>query len=188
LEFKKKMMNRMIDKMTFEEKESMMEEMMNKFMDSLNPEQKQSMMMNMMPKMMQGMMGSMAGEGNTGMPMMGMMMKIMGGNSAPGEGDEPEFAPWDMCKKMMESITTSGETAAFATPELRDLFREWCSQVEEEILKVVRENGQSDPQTIAQTLKISRESVVYLLTKLAKEGKLSLTIDSIENPSQQHQP
>ena len=104
MKFKKKMMNRMIDKMTFEEKESMMDEMMEKFMDSLNSEQKQKLMMNMMPKMMQGMMGSTTGGGTTGMPMMGMMRMMMGGNSAPGEGDEPEFAPWEMCKKMMESI------------------------------------------------------------------------------------
>jgi hypothetical protein len=171
---KEKMMHRMIDKMSFEEKKMMMESMMEKFMDSLSPEEKKAMMMKMMPGMMQGMMGDVSEEG--GSPMMGMMRMMMGRESPESDGDESGSSPMDMCKKMMESISASGETAAFATPELRSLFGEWCAQVEEEILRAVKENGSTDPDTIADKVKLSRESVVYLITKLAREKRLNLSI------------
>ena len=89
--FKESMMDRMMDKMTKEEKAEMMDKMMVKFFEGFTPEEKQDLMLKMMPKMMQGvdlsqmmpqMMMSMMG---------GMMGGAMGGGMMGGAagGDEP---------------------------------------------------------------------------------------------------
>lgn len=54
------MMDRMMEKMSKEEKREMMDSMMEKFFADMTPEEKGEMMMGMMPKMMSGMMESMS--------------------------------------------------------------------------------------------------------------------------------
>lgn len=64
--------------------------------------------------------------------------------------------------------------ASFATPEVRALFDEWAKAVEEEILVFVTEKRQTDPESIAKQLKVSLESALYFIHRLAREGKLKV--------------
>ncbi len=172
--FKEKMMDGMMNKMSSEEKKEMMDQMMDKFFSDMSKEEKQEMMQNMMPKMMGGdssmNMMDMMGGGNSPMNMMSMMM----GGGKNSEGNEEK--PWDMCKKMMSSMNENTNNTRFATPEIRDLFEEWALQIEEEILGLVETNGNVDPDNIAKSLKLSKSSVIYFLTKLAKKEKIKFTL------------
>lgn len=80
----------------------------------------------------------------------------------------------NMAKKVMGSITETASTASFATPELRGLFDEWTKVLDEEIITFVKEKEQTNPSDIAKKLKISEESVLFLVGKLARERKLTI--------------
>ena len=153
-------------------KEKMMENMMGK----ISSEEKQEMMNSMMPKMMENMMcgdGPSSVRKNSMMDMMGSMMEDK------GETGETGFNSMDMCKKMMSTISQSSEIATFATPEVRQLFEEWVQQVDEEIMNLIQKNDSISPDKIAQELKISKNSVIYFLSRLAQKGKISLDIKRI---------
>lgn len=160
------MMNKFFSDIKPEDKQKMMEDMMGKFMGTMSPEEKQSMMQNVMPKMMGSMM-----EGGSGSPMMNMMNMMMGGNSSFENKGE---MPWDMCKKMMSSMSKTSELATFATPEVRQLFEEWAAQIEEEILNFVKESKSCETEKIAKHFKLSKNSVTYFLTRLSNNGKIEL--------------
>jgi hypothetical protein len=83
------MMERMIDKMSKEEKQEMMEKMMDKFFSSMTKEEKKEMMNTMMPKMMDNMFKDMSAQDKQElmMGMMPQMMSMMFGGG--GEGRSP---------------------------------------------------------------------------------------------------
>jgi hypothetical protein len=98
---------------------------------------------------------------------MGMMEDMM-----KGEGSMPE-----MCMKMMQHMTSAGEGAnagGFASPEMRGLFEEWERSLEEELIKFVKDSGKTTLSDIAAKLKISQDTVLLLVGKLARDGKLIL--------------
>jgi hypothetical protein len=102
------------------------------------------------------------------------MMHMMGGmKDAKGR----EFKPWEMCEKMMSSMMQSTDIAAFATPEIRELFKEWAGQIEEEILVYLKENRAADIDSIAENFKISKRSVIYFLSDLALKERVSLKVE-----------
>ena len=104
--------------------------------------------------------------------MKGMMKRMMGKDTqSAGEGD----MPWEMCQNMMASFREHAEATKFATPELRQLFEEWVEQIEEEIVQFVEKAGNVDPDAIAAHFKLSKESVIFLLTRLAKQEKIQFT-------------
>jgi hypothetical protein len=80
-----------------------------------------------------------------------------------------------MCQQMAGAVSESASMASFATPELRALFEEWAKAVEEEILGFLKEKGSSNPSEIASKLKISEESTLFLIGKMAREKKLKIT-------------
>ncbi|HEX3045739.1 MAG TPA: helix-turn-helix domain-containing protein [Bacillota bacterium] len=178
--FKEKMMESMMGKMSAEEKSAMMEKMMDQFFGNMTAEEKQTMMSTMMPKMMgqmmgdgsfmSNMMGNMMGDGS----MMNRMMNSMCG----GNDDDPSdgFNPMEMCKKMMSSINQSNELATFATPEIRGLFEEWVGQLDNEVLDFVKKTKSTNPDELAVHLKISKDSAVYLLSRLAQKGVISFSV------------
>ncbi len=88
-----------------------------------------------------------------------------------GEG----FNPMEMCKSMVDSIAKSAEMATYATPELRALFEEWLGQIEAEILEFLKGREAIAPETVAEHFKLSKESAVFLLSKLACEGKINIS-------------
>jgi hypothetical protein len=101
---------------------------------------------------------------------MGMMQDMMQ-NMMKGMGGMP-----DICMKMMQqmagSVTETAGIAFFATPEIRGLFEEWARALEEEIIAFVKEKQRTSPPDIAAKLKISEESVLFFIGKMAREGKL----------------
>lgn len=117
----------------------------------------------MMPKMMGEIMG--------GGSMMGGMMEMM--MQGHGEGE----SPMSMCQKMMSNISRSNDLATFATPEIRGLFEDWVRQIEEELIQFVEKNNTTDPKQIADHFKISEESAVYFLSKLAQKGRVSMKVE-----------
>ena len=76
---------------------------------------------------------------------------------------------------MAGAVTESASMASFATPELRGFFEEWVKAIEEEILGFLKEKGSSEPSGIAAKLKISEESVIFLIGKMARENKIKIT-------------
>jgi hypothetical protein len=107
--------------------------------------------------------------GGMGMPpmMQEMMQKMMGGMK--------EFNPMAMCQAMMSSVSKSAEMAAYATPEVRTLFEEWTRSVEEEVLTILKAQGQMDLNQLAARLKVNPESALYFLAKLVRDGKVTIS-------------
>ena len=175
------MINKFFADMKPEDKQKMMGDMMEKFMGTMSAEEKQSMMQSLMPKMIGSMMG-----GGSGSPMMNMMSMMMGGKGPMNMmGDQTSTEgqnemPWDMCKKMMSSLSKTSELATFATPEVRQLFEEWSAQIEEEIMTYIRESKTNETDKIAEHFKLSKESVTYFLTRLASKGKINLKAQKAE--------
>ena len=95
------MMGTMMNRMSQEDKASMMDKMMAKFFEGMTKEDKQKMMQEMMPKMMEGMTmmdmmsGMMGGGEHEGMT--GMMSGMVGGDCQ--EGAMPLMS--QMMEKMM---------------------------------------------------------------------------------------
>ena len=86
--FKEKMMERMIDKMSKEEKLEMMDKMMEKFFSGLSKSDRKELMKSMMPKMMENMFKGMSAQERQEI-MMAMMPQMMGqmfGGGAEGGG------------------------------------------------------------------------------------------------------
>ena len=80
----------------------------------------------------------------------------------------------NMGQQVMGSITETAKMATFATPELRGLFEEWTKVVEGEILGLLKDKGLSHPSEIAAKLKLSEESVLFLIGMMAREGRLKI--------------
>jgi hypothetical protein len=80
-----------------------------------------------------------------------------------------------MGQQMAGAVTESASMASFATPEVRGLFEEWARAVEEEIVAFLKEKGSSEPSEIGARLKISEESALYFIGKMARENKLKVT-------------
>ena len=107
-------------------------------------------------------------------PGMGMeMMKKMGEGMG---GMPPMMEMWmKMCQQMTGAVIEIGKMASFATPELRGLFEEWVKEIEDEILEFLKEKESSNPPEIAGKLKISEESALFLVGKMAREKKIKIT-------------
>ena len=80
-----------------------------------------------------------------------------------------------MGQQMAGAVTESASMASFATPEVRGLFEEWARAVEEEIVWLLKNRRTSDPSEIAAKLKISEESALFFLGKMAREKKVKIT-------------
>ena len=106
-----------------------------------------------------------------GMGMPPMMQQMMGRMT---DGMQ-ELNPMAMCRAMMASVATPAERPVDSTPEVRTLFEEWASSVENELLSVLRERGPLDLASLAATLKISPQSALCFLRKLVREGKATFS-------------
>jgi hypothetical protein len=104
-----------------------------------------------------------------GMPpmMQQMMQKMMAGMQ--------EFNPMAMCQAMLTSVSKSAEMAAYATPEVRTLFEEWARSVEEEVLTILKAQGQMDLNQLAARLKVNPDSALYFLGNLIRDGKATIS-------------
>ena len=122
-------------------------------------------------------------EGDNGMGgMMPPMAKMMM-NKMMGKMKDEKFNPMEMCKTMGESITTTAKIAGLATPEVQALFEDWASEVEKEILNVIKEEGQINPLAIAEKLKITEDSALYFVSKLVRDKKIKVNVELAESTS-----
>jgi len=79
-----------------------------------------------------------------------------------------------MAQKVTGSVAETSTMAAYATPEVRGIFEEWAKAVEEEILAFVKDKGKTTPADISAKLNISEESALFFISRMAREGKITL--------------
>jgi hypothetical protein len=79
-----------------------------------------------------------------------------------------------MCEQMTGTVIEIGRLAGFASPELRGLFEEWVKALEAELIDFLKDKGSSLPTDLAGHLKLSEESILFLIGKLVREGKLKI--------------
>ena len=152
--FKDKMMDRIMGKMSKEEKEQMMDKMMKEFFADMTAEDKKKMMMEMMPQMMEGinmremmpqmMMGMMSsGKGEGGIKdrmgrgknkegMMGMMPQMMHEMMGDMDSEEMMKTMHEMMPRMMENCLTP-----MSEEHRRNMFkfcRKMLGEMEEQFL------------------------------------------------------
>ena len=82
--------------------------------------------------------------------------------------------PIEMSKEVITAISHSYELATYSTPELRGLFNDWLSEIEKEIMGFLSDRNRVDPDEVALHLRLKRESVIFILSKMAREGKISM--------------
>ncbi len=82
--------------------------------------------------------------------------------------------PTEMSKEVLSAVSQSYELATYSTPELRGLFNDWVYSIEQEILDFLKGHKKVDPDEVAKHFKLSRESVIFMLSKLAREGKIRM--------------
>ncbi len=99
-----------------------------------------------------------------GIPMMGMMRKMM-------EGME-DFNPVEMGRTMMSTVARVSEMSFYATPEIRAMFEEWLASLEDEIFEFVHEEGEVNPDNVSKHFKISKSAAEFFLNHLAASGRI----------------
>lgn len=82
--------------------------------------------------------------------------------------------PVEMSKEVISAISHSYELATYSTPELRGLFNDWLGAIEREVIEFLADRNKVDPDEVAGHFRLERESVIFILSKLAREGKINL--------------
>ena len=76
---------------------------------------------------------------------------------------------------LLRGINVGGRNM-ISKDELRQLFEEWISEIEQEILDDVGSDKPVDVESIMTKFNLSKESVVYLIARLAKSDQVVLDI------------
>jgi len=79
-----------------------------------------------------------------------------------------------MSKEVISAVSHSYELATYSTPELRGLFNDWMREIEKEIVVFLTDREKVDPDEVASYFNLNRESVLFILGKLAREGKIKM--------------
>ncbi len=117
----------------------------------------------------------MAQMGKGGPNPMAMMQKMMGQMAEGGQAPPPMMQMcMGMCAEMLTAIRRTTDMAAFASPELHNLFSDWLGTMEDQAIRHLQEKGATDVTDLAEALGIGEESAAYLLAHLAKHGKITL--------------
>ncbi len=82
--------------------------------------------------------------------------------------------PMEMSKEVLSAVSHSFELATYSTPELRGLFNDWMGSIEKEILEFIKGKGKADPDEVAGHFRLTRESAIFILGKMAREGKITM--------------
>ncbi|WP_233444805.1 cyclic nucleotide-binding domain-containing protein [Acidithiobacillus caldus] len=85
-----------------------------------------------------------------------------------------------MCSEMLETMQRTTALAAYAQPELYQLFEEWLAAREDEVFHRIEQAGSQDPDALAEMLSLSSASVMVLLARLQNQGKIHLKAESIK--------
>lgn len=108
---------------------------------------------------------------------MNMMKNMMAG------GGPPMDMCMKMCKEMTRAIERTNEMAAYATPELRGLFESWLEEVEKEAIEFIDGQSSVSIYELAEKLGVSTESAIFIMTRLAKLGKVDASVKKSESVS-----
>ncbi len=111
-----------------------------------------------------------------------MFREFMEASLSPLKEVMGECSPvMEMCRKMTQAVQQTNDTVqqtsentAYATPELRDLFNDWLEQVEKEALTFLSGRDDVSVEELSLKLGITKESAIFLLSKLTRQGKLEL--------------
>lgn len=79
-----------------------------------------------------------------------------------------------MSKEVLSVASHSYELATYSTPELRGLFNDWLGEIEREILEFLKNRKTVDPAEVAKKFRLKRKSIIFILGKLAGEGKIKM--------------
>lgn len=129
-------------------------------------------------EMAKKMMGQMGQGGPSPMAMMQQMMAQMSKGQEGGQPMPPMMQMcMGMCAEMLTAVKRTTDLAALATPELNQLFNEWRDTLGREALRYLNEKGVIDVGALAEALHISEPSAAYLITHLAKEGRVKVRVE-----------
>jgi hypothetical protein len=81
--------------------------------------------------------------------------------------------PVEMSKEVISAISHSYALATYSTPELRGLFNDWLGEIERVVMEFLADRTTVDPDEVAQHFRLERGSVIFILNKLAREGKIN---------------
>jgi hypothetical protein len=79
-----------------------------------------------------------------------------------------------MSKEVISAISHSYELATYSTPELRGLFNDWLGEIEQEVIEFLADRNTVDHGEVAKHFRLERGSVIFILSKLAREGKINI--------------
>ena len=91
------------------------------------------------------------------------------------------MSPVDVSKEVLTAISRTYALASYATPELKTLFNDWLLEIERLVTDFVREHRRVDPGEVARHFKLQRDSVIFILSKLTREGRISMQIRDNES-------
>lgn len=81
-----------------------------------------------------------------------------------------------MSKEVLSAISYSYELATYSTTELRGLFNEWLKEIEKEVLIFLKGKERIEPEAVAEYFRLERESAVFILNKLSREGSIDVGV------------
>ncbi len=79
-----------------------------------------------------------------------------------------------MSKEVLSAINHSYDLASYTTLELRGLFNDWIGEIELRVVAFVNKRQQADPQELADHFKLTTKSIIFVLGKLAREGRITM--------------
>ena len=80
----------------------------------------------------------------------------------------------EMSKEVLSAVSHSYEMATYSTPELRGLFNDWILAIAEEVLDFLKKRDEVDTDEVAAEFRMTRESAIFILGKLAREEKIKM--------------
>ncbi len=85
----------------------------------------------------------------------------------------------DLCARvaarLIDSITRTAQIASSATPEMRELTRQWIDLIGKEILNRVNTGEEIAVEEIARSIGITPSSLLSILLALQRGGQTSIT-------------
>ena len=88
--------------------------------------------------------------------------------------------PAEMSKEVLSVVSQSFELATYSTPELRGLFNDWVHSIEKELLDFLKMRKKVDPDEVSKHFRLTRESVIFILGKLAKDWSVKMQASGTE--------
>jgi hypothetical protein len=79
-----------------------------------------------------------------------------------------------MSKEVLAAISHTYELSSYAPAELKNLFDDWLTEIEHLITGFVNRKNRVDPDEVAREFTLKRDSVIFIISKLAREGKITM--------------